>query len=59
LKPGERFRVTQGPFAEVEGIFVAHDGQERVVLLMNILNCEQRLSFPAVSVHKSARDLML
>ena len=59
LKPGERFRVTQGPFAEVEGIFVAHDGQERVVLLINILNSEQRLSFPAVSVHKSARDLML
>jgi transcriptional antiterminator RfaH len=59
LKPGEHVRVTQGPFAELEGIFVAHDGQQRVVLLMNILNREQRLSFPAVSVHKSARDLTL
>jgi transcriptional antiterminator RfaH len=59
LKPGERVRVTQGPFAEVEGMFVAHDGQERVVLLMSILNCEQRLSFPAASVGKSALDLTL
>jgi transcriptional antiterminator RfaH len=57
LKPGERVRITQGLFAEVEGIFVAHDGHERVVLLMNILNREQRLSFPIASVHKSARDL--
>lgn len=59
LNPGERVRVTEGPFAEVEGIFVAPDGEERVVLLMNILNREQRLSFPAAGVDKAARDLTL
>lgn len=57
LRPGERVRITQGPFADVEGIFVAPDGEERVMLLMNILNREQRLSFPAASVQKSAHGL--
>jgi len=30
--------ITQGPFSDVEAIFIANDGGERVVLLMNILN---------------------
>ena len=54
LKPGERVRITEGPFSEVEAIFIANDGQERVVLLMNILNHEQRMSFPAGTVRPAA-----
>lgn len=59
LKPGERVRITQGPFSDVEAIFVANDGEERVVLLMNVLNREQRLSFPAVTVRRSASNSAL
>jgi transcriptional antiterminator RfaH len=32
LKPGERVRITEGPFSHLEAIFVANDGDERVVL---------------------------
>jgi transcriptional antiterminator RfaH len=59
LNPGERVRITQGPFSDVEAIFVATDGEERVVLLMNVLNREQRLSFPAATVRKSAPDSLI
>lgn len=52
LQPGERVRVTEGSFSNLEAIFVADDGNERVVLLMNILQREQRLSFPVASVRK-------
>jgi transcriptional antiterminator RfaH len=52
LRPGEAVRITEGPFTQVEAIFVANDGQERVVLLMNILNHEQRMSFPARTVRR-------
>jgi transcriptional antiterminator RfaH len=52
LKPGERVRIMDGAFSHLEAIFLAPDGDERVVLLMNILNKEQHLRFPVVSVRK-------
>jgi transcriptional antiterminator RfaH len=52
LKPGERVRVTEGAFAQLEAIFVANDGDERVLLLMGMLQREHRLSFPITSVQR-------
>jgi transcriptional antiterminator RfaH len=52
LRPGERVRITEGCFANLEAIFVASDGLKRVALLMNILHQEQTLSFPTVAVRK-------
>lgn len=52
LKPGERVLITDGCFADVEAIFIANDGDERVVLLMNILHRDQTLSFRPGSVRK-------
>ena len=54
LQPGERVRITEGAFSDVEAIFVSSDGDERVVLLMNILHREQRVRFPVGSVRKLA-----
>jgi transcriptional antiterminator RfaH len=56
LKTGERVRITEGPFSELEAIFLANDGQERVVLLLNILSQEQRLSFPVGAVRPAAAN---
>ena len=53
LKTGERVCITEGPFAHLEAIFLARDGNERVVLLMNILQREQTLSFPVASVRRA------
>lgn len=52
LKPGEPVRITEGPFSQLEAIFVSNDGDERVVLLLNILKKDQRLSFPVTSVRR-------
>jgi transcriptional antiterminator RfaH len=54
LKPGECVEITDGPFAHLEAIFLANDGDERVVLLLNILQQDQHLSFPVKSVRKVA-----
>lgn len=52
LKPGERVRIMAGAFSQMEAIFVAHDGQDRVVLLLNILQRNQELSFPIETIRK-------
>jgi transcription antitermination factor NusG len=52
LKAGERVLITDGCFADVEAIFVTNDGEQRVMLLMNILHREQTVSFPVTSVRK-------
>ena len=52
LKPGERVRITKGAFSQLEGIFVTHDGQDRVVLLLDILQRNQQLTFPLDTVRK-------
>ena len=56
LEPGERVVVTDGCFSNVKAIFQANDGDERVILLLNILSQEQRVSFPAASVRKERRS---
>jgi transcriptional antiterminator RfaH len=53
LNPGERVQITKGAFSQIEAIFLANDGDERVVLLLNILQQDQRLSFPSGSVSKT------
>jgi len=56
LNPGERVRIVEGSFAHLEAIFLANDGDGRVMLLMNILHSEQRLSFPVTSVRIVANE---
>lgn len=52
LKAGERVLITRPPFSQLEAIFVANDGDERVVLLLNVLQKDQKLTFPLQSVRK-------
>ncbi len=46
LMAGERVQIKQGPFAELDAVFKAMDGSERVILLLNILNREQIVRVP-------------
>lgn len=50
---GERVRITEGAFAEVEAIFLAMDGHERVVLLLNLLQREQQVVLPIGLIRKT------
>ncbi|WP_448107030.1 transcription/translation regulatory transformer protein RfaH [Pseudomonas azerbaijanoccidentalis] len=52
LKQGDLVRINQGSFAEMEALFLTMDGDERVVLLMNFLQREQRVKLPLSSVTK-------
>jgi transcriptional antiterminator RfaH len=43
---GDAVKVTTGPFADLEGMFQAASGSDRVVLLFNLLGREVRASVP-------------
>src|SRR5207253_6793100 len=49
---GERVRINEGPFVELEAIFLAMEGEERVVLLMKLLQREQKITMPLAGVSK-------
>ena len=53
LEAGDRVRLNDGAFAELEAIFLSMDGNERVVLLMNILHREQKVRVPLSSIRKA------
>jgi transcriptional antiterminator RfaH len=52
LQPGQRVRIVDGPFAQLEAVFLASDGEERVMLLLKVLQHDQTLSFPLHAVRK-------
>ncbi|WP_454837354.1 transcription/translation regulatory transformer protein RfaH [Pseudomonas veronii] len=49
---GDRVRINEGPFVDVEAIFLAMEGEQRVVLLMQFLQREQRISIPLADISK-------
>ncbi|TLP78391.1 transcription/translation regulatory transformer protein RfaH [Pseudomonas nitroreducens] len=56
LQSGDRVRIsTSGSFG-VEAIFEAKDGTERVILLLNLLQRESRVSVPVVHVQRLAHQ---
>lgn len=52
LQEGENVRITDGSFAEVDAIYMAMDGDERVLLLLSLLNRQQQVSVPLASITK-------
>ncbi|MDP3979373.1 MAG: transcriptional regulator [Pseudomonas sp.] len=53
LESGDSVRITAGGFAELNAIFVAMDGEQRVILLLNMPNHQQQISLPLVSIVKN------
>lgn len=46
LNPGDKVQIKLGLYAEMDAIFLAMDGEERVMLLLKILNREQQVRVP-------------
>lgn len=46
FQPGERVRLHGGGFTELEAIFISADGQARSVILLNLLQREQKVRVP-------------
>lgn len=52
LRPGEQVRVVDGPFLGLEGIYKARSGEQRVIVLLNLLGREQAIRVPATAVER-------
>jgi transcriptional antiterminator RfaH len=50
LMPGDRVQVRVGDCADMDAIFLSMDGEERVMLLLNILNREQQIQVRLASI---------
>ncbi|MBL4833202.1 MAG: transcription/translation regulatory transformer protein RfaH [Pseudomonas sp.] len=55
LQPGDRVRIVQGPFTELEAIFARQDGTERAVLLLNLLHRQQHMKVPLYAIEPMER----
>lgn len=47
---GEHVRIKAGSFCDIEAIFLATDGEERAVILLNLLQREQKVTLPISSL---------
>ena len=52
FQQGEAVRITAEGFNEVEAIFLAADGDERAVILLNLLQREQKVTLPVSSLSR-------
>lgn len=50
FKPGEKVTILDQGFAGIESIFMTMDGEERVILLINLMNRQQQISLPLASI---------
>ena len=46
LRPGQFVHIKEGPLANIDAIFLNTSGEQRVVLLMSLLNRQQRITLP-------------
>ena len=52
FKPGEQVVVTDGPFVGVDAIYQMADAEGRVMVLLNILSKQVKMSVPPTSIRK-------
>ena len=50
FSPGEKITILDQSFAGIESIFMTMDGEERVILLINLMNRQQQISLPLTSI---------
>ena len=50
FNPGDKVTILDQGFAGIESIFLAMDGEERVILLINLMNRQQQISLPMASI---------
>ena len=49
----ERVRIIDGPFRELEGLFVTRSGEERVVVLLNLMYKHQEVRLPERAIARA------
>ncbi|MDR5858370.1 transcription/translation regulatory transformer protein RfaH [Halomonas eurihalina] len=43
FRAGEQVEITEGPFKDLQAVFATHKGEERAIVLLNMLHKRQRL----------------
>jgi len=51
---GDRVTIVGGPFKGLEAVFERYNGEERVILLMNVLNEQAKVTVAPVDLYKMA-----
>lgn len=46
FRAGESVTITEGPFKELQAVFASHKGEERAIVLLDLLHRQQRLEMP-------------
>lgn len=52
FKPGERVRLTEAPFAGIEGIYQMAEGERRVMVLIELLSKQVRLQVAPANLRR-------
>jgi transcriptional antiterminator RfaH len=52
FKPGERARLTEAPFAGIEGVYQMADGERRVMVLIELLSKQVRVRVTPANLRK-------
>ncbi|WP_299310563.1 transcription/translation regulatory transformer protein RfaH [uncultured Halomonas sp.] len=53
FRAGEAVTITEGPFKELQAVFASHKGEERAIVLLNLLHRQQRLEMPVAQLKRS------
>jgi len=53
-KSGETVTIEVGPFKGLDAVFQSYDGEERVIVLLNILECQTKLKISPAEVSKAS-----
>jgi transcriptional antiterminator RfaH len=53
LKPNDPVEITAGPFAGYQGIFDADNGEQRAIVLLELLNAQRRVEVPASDLKRA------
>ncbi|MDT8880498.1 transcription/translation regulatory transformer protein RfaH [Halomonas saccharevitans] len=46
FRAGDAVEITEGPFKDLQAVFASHKGEERAIVLLNLLHQQQRLEMP-------------
>ncbi|MGO1463184.1 MAG: transcription/translation regulatory transformer protein RfaH [Marinobacter sp.] len=52
IKPGQAVQLNEAPFVGINAIFQAYDGEERVVVLINFMQKQQRVTVPVSAIRR-------
>lgn len=54
FRAGETVEITEGPFKDLQAVFDRHKGEERAIVLLNMLHKPQRLEIPVAQLRRDS-----